>query len=156
MSPQPDWLQQKAWRLPVWPLSSSWSSSLSASPPTEWQNKILTKPRPNLTKPKRTLFSETNFNETKTKTFFPNQIVLHRNRDFFPRPNFLKPKPKSSKNWQKSWDRDRNQDFWISLTIFGEIHNLRNCCLPSKTSGGKEDFFYFYWTGSTKALHPPL
>ena len=89
--------------------------------------------------------SETKFSETKTETFFRDQIFLKpilffqyqifRNRNwnfflrsnfsgtetdtFFPRPNFTKLTPKPSKNWQKSQDRDRN--FSISLQIFGVI-----------------------------------
>ena len=48
---------------------------------------------PNFLKPKLRLFSETEFSETKTNTFFP-------------RPNSPKPKPKPTKNWKKSRIRE--------------------------------------------------
>ena len=60
-------------------------------------------------------FFDTQFSKIEAKTFFQDQIFLNRNRDFFGnqifrnrnqdfflRPNSLKPKPKPSKNWQKS------------------------------------------------------
>ena len=66
-------------------------------------------PRPNLPKPKPRLFSETKF--------FQN-----RNRDFFTKPNFSKLKPKPSKIWQKSRDRDLNRDFSTSFEMkFGKF-----------------------------------
>ena len=59
----------------------------------------------------------TKFSKTETETFFRDQIFrnwsrdffwgqffLIRNWDFFPRPN--SPKPKPSKNWQKSRNRE--------------------------------------------------
>ena len=40
----------------------------------------------------------------------------------FPRPNFSKPKPKPSKIWQKSRDRDLNRDFSTSFEMkFGKF-----------------------------------
>ena len=50
------------------------------------------------------LFSQTKFSETKTETFFP-------------RPNCPEPKPKPSKIWQKSRDRDLNWDFSTSFEM---------------------------------------
>ena len=66
-------------------------------------------PRPNFPKPKLRIFSETKF--------FQN-----RNRDFFTKPNFSKLKPKPSKIWQKSRDRDLNRDFSTSFEMkFGKF-----------------------------------
>ena len=51
---------------------------------------------------------------------FRDQIFRNRDRDFFPRPNFSKPKP--SKIWQKSRDRDLNRDFSTSFEMkFGKF-----------------------------------
>ena len=36
---------------------------------------------------------------------------------FWPKPRPNIPKTKPSKGWQKSQDRDRNQDFWISFAF---------------------------------------
>ena len=55
-------------------------------------------PIPKILKPKPRLLFDTKFSETETDTFFSDTKFL---------------KPKSSKNWQKSRDRDQNQNFWI-------------------------------------------
>ena len=85
-------------------------------------------------KPRPRLFSETKF--FRNQYFFRDQIFQNRNWDFFPRPNFSetetetffprpncpKPKPKPSKIWQKSRDRDLNRDFSTSFEMkFGKF-----------------------------------
>ena len=45
--------------------------------------------------------------ETHTNTFFWYQIFLNRNRNFFPRPNFLKPNPGLFYGGQILWNRNR-------------------------------------------------
>ena len=73
------------------------------------------------------IFSDTKFSETETETFFRDQIFpkpilffrdqIFRSQDFFPRPNFSKPKP--SKIWQKSRDRDFSTSFEMKFGTFG-------------------------------------
>ena len=66
-------------------------------------------------------FPRPNFFETETDTFLPRPN-FSETETFFPRPNFSKPKPKPSKIWQKSRDRDLNRDFSTSFEMkFGKF-----------------------------------
>ena len=59
-------------------------------------------------------------------------------------PNSSKPILKPSKNWQKSRDRDWNQYFSISLTIFGEIFSKHFPPFPSMFFfSSRKKIFYF-------------
>ena len=87
-------------------------------------------------------FSETKFSETDT--FFPRpNFQKPKPRLFFPRSKSPKPILKPSKNWKISQDRDRNRDFSISLTIFGEIFSKYFPSFPSLFffSSGKKIIF---------------
>ena len=95
---------------------------------------------PNFPKSNRRLFPK-----PKPILFFRDPIFRNRNRDFFPRPNFSqtenetffpkpdfsKPKPKPSKIWQKSRDRDLNRDFSTSFEIkFGKFGTYKQFLGP--------------------------
>ena len=75
-------------------------------------------PRPNFPKPKLRLFSGTKFLRNWNRYFScETKFFRNRNQDFFSETKFLKPKLKPSKIWQKSRDRDLNQDFSTSFEM---------------------------------------
>ena len=96
---------------------------------------IFSFPRPNFPKPR--LFSETKFFETKTETFFRNQIF--QNRDFFPRPNFSETETffldQIFQNRKQFFFRDqifRNRNFF-PRTKFSETEILKKLEKVSKS-----------------------
>ena len=73
----------------------------------------------------RDFSSDTKFSEIEP-FFFNSKFSETETDTFFPITNFSKPKPKSSKIWQKSWGRDQNRDFstfFTYFTIFWQVHN---------------------------------
>ena len=94
--------------------------------------------------------------ETDTETFFRDQNFWDRDRDFFSRPKFLRPRPTLSKNWEKSRKREvsrRDVTLWFE---HGKSHEYGSAlitwvlpCMHGKYDGMAKliqyDFCHAVW-----------